>query len=429
MDLPNINNFTKESKEMINFKRIAGILALTMALVQVMPAVPVEATELVDEAVADEGVADDEVVVDEEVDEEIVVDEEVDDEEVDDEAVVDGEADDEGKEEECWHEKCDNVAKEGTIICEDCYGKSSYTVKPIEGNAEKHAEVSCCTNCESILYDDAYPHWDSDMNGYCDACEYPVELSECVHVNCSNKAGLNSECPSCRDAMNNNMTFEGINEDGYHVVLHTCTPECGESKSIPYFGHWNYSDGYCICGVYIGTPGGGQGSASGNSVPKEEKPASKAPTEEEVAEQRAEAISKAVEEKIAAEEAIPVTSFVSAEAVNAIPAEVKGTTTEAVFNVSKITTTRGFVAAVDKIVKANPEGKSVTFYSEKPFAFNTNSLAAMADANKEFVYMFKHEGQLYKVTIPAGAKVDLAGQKFAGPLYIGAQLGTSVLVK
>ena len=206
------------------------------------------------------------------------------------------------------------------------------------------------------------------------------------------------------------------------LVCSECSSEFGDDFA---YEHWNYENGYCICGHNVNaTP-----SASGNSVPKEEKPASKVPTAEEVAEQRTEAITKAVEEKIAAEEAIPVTSFVSAEAVNAIPAEVKGTTTEAVFNVSKITTTRGFVAAVDKIVKANLEGKSVTFYSEKPFAFNMNSLAAMADANKEFVYMFKHEGQLYKVTIPAGAKVDLAGQKFAGPLYIGAQLGTSVLVK
>lgn len=43
--------------------------------------------------------------------------------------------------------------------------------------------------------------------------------------------------------------------------------------------------------------------------------------------------------------------------------------------------------------------------------------------------MFKHEGHLYKVTIPAGVNVDLAGRRFAGPLYIGVQLGTSVLVK
>lgn len=118
------------------------------------------------------------------------------------------------------------------------------------------------------------------------------------------------------------------------------------------------------------------------------------------------------------------------EAVNAIPAELKeNASTEAVFNVSKITTTRGFVAAVGKIAKDNAKEKTLTLYSDKPFAFNATSLTTVVNANKDFVYMFKHDGHLYKITIPAGAKVDLEGQMFAGPLYIGAKLGTSVLVK
>ena len=57
------------------------------------------------------------------------------------------------------------------------------------------------------------------------------------------------------------------------------------------------------------------------------------------------------------------------------------------------------------------------------------SLDAVSNTGKDFVYTFKHEGKLYKVTIPAGAKVDLEGQKFAGPLFIGAKLGTTVVVK
>ena len=170
----------------------------------------------------------------------------------------------------------------------------------------------------------------------------------------------------------------------------------------------------------------GQGTRMKSSLPKVLHKAAGKPLVQWVIDALQEA---GVEEKIAVEEAIPVTSFVSAEAVNAIPAEVKDTTTEAVFNVSKITTTRGFVAAVDKIAKENPNNKAVTLYSDKPFAFNATSLTAVANANKDFVYMFKHEGHLYKVTIPAGAKVDLEGQMFAGPLYIGAKLGTTVVVK
>lgn len=164
-----------------------------------------------------------------------------------------------------------------------------------------------------------------------------------------------------------------------------------------------------------------------NNIPTEgPKYETSAPTEEQISE----AIAKAVEEKNKAEESIPVEDFISTEAVNAIPTEVKGNaTTDAVFNVSKITTTRGFVAAVDKIVKENPQEKNVTFYSDNAFAFNDISLNALVNANKDFVYMFKHNGKLYKVTIPAGAKIDLAGQRFAGPLYIGAQLGTAVVVE
>ena len=126
---------------------------------------------------------------------------------------------------------------------------------------------------------------------------------------------------------------------------------------------------------------------------------------------------------------MPVTSFVSATAVNAIPKEVKDTTTETVFNISRIATTQGFVAAVDKMIKANIKEKKVTFYSDKPFAFNAVSLNALTNTKKEFVYIFKHNGRIYKVTIPAGAKIDLEGQQFAGPLYIGAKLGTTVVIK
>jgi len=35
----------------------------------------------------------------------------------------------------------------------------------------------------------------------------------------------------------------------------------------------------------------------------------------------------------------------------------------------------------------------------------------------------------YKVTIPAGAKVNINGQMFMGPLAIGVQLGTTQILK
>lgn len=150
----------------------------------------------------------------------------------------------------------------------------------------------------------------------------------------------------------------------------------------------------------------------------------------DVVEEINKALAKQLEETIKAEESIPVTSFASTTAVNAVPAEVKATATAgATYNLSQITTTQGFVAAVNKIAEANPGATSVTVYSSNPMAFSADVLTAVSNANKELVYTFNHKGHLYKITIPAGAKLDLNGNRYAGPLYIGAQLGTSVVLK
>lgn len=244
----------------------------------------------------------------------------------------------------------------------------------------------------------------------------------CKHENCNNEAESESApCDECKNAFFNANFYES-ESDEQHSFAVTCA--CGGefSGEEP---HWDYNNGVCICGYEIEDGGSSPGISQGDSSVGES-----IHENVDVAEETQKAIAKAVEEKVKAEEALPVTAFVSTEEVNALPAEVKEeTTTDTVFNVSKITTTRGFVAAVDKIAKANSEDKNVTFYTSKPFAFNTDSLAALFNANKEFVYMFSHNGHLYKITIPAGAKIDLEGEVFARPLFIGAKLGTAVLVK
>lgn len=142
------------------------------------------------------------------------------------------------------------------------------------------------------------------------------------------------------------------------------------------------------------------------------------------------AIAKEVEDRIQAEEAMSATYFSSKEALKSLPTEVKNMSGKnTVYNISKITTTQGFISAIDKIVKAAPKTETVTLYSAEPFAFNRSALAAITNANRDVVYMFNHKEHLYKITIPAGAKVDLSLATFAGPLYIGAQLGTSVIIK
>ena len=163
------------------------------------------------------------------------------------------------------------------------------------------------------------------------------------------------------------------------------------------------------------------GTVSGNAVEKEE------PIDV------SEMAQKAAEEAIKIEEALPVETFISEGAVKAIPAEAKevanATAGMTTYNLTSIKTVKGFTAAVRKIEKADPETQSVLVYSNKPITFSVETLNAVQDANKEFVYMFKHKGHLYKVTIPAGAKVDLRGEYYAGPLFIGSVLGTSQIVE
>ena len=238
-------------------------------------------------------------------------------------------------------------------------------------------------------------HSDSNGDGYCD---------------------INTE--QCNRHLNHTFTkWEFDAEDG------GCWSQC-DAESCYERSFTKHSGTSCSA---CGWKGNASTEEPKTEEPKKEEPAIPQKSAEEVI---SEALAKATEEIIRTEEAMPVTSFVSAEAIDTLPAEVTETSaTETVYNLSKITTTRGFISAVDKIVKANTTTEAVSFYSSNPIAFNADSLTALTNANTEFVYMFNHNGHLYKVTIPAGAKVDLAGQTFAGPLYIGAQLGTSVLVK
>lgn len=335
----------------------------------------------------------------------------------------------------CWHDNCETILPTGSTktVCDSCEKTMYAKSEKLDENSERpanqyHANNVYCGLCDDLVGTEYFEHYDFDVNEYCDYCNYHIGMGACIHE-CGKPAGYNTMCQECQASVKASEKFVKINEDGDHVVSYAC--KCTVTGTKYFSGHYNYDGkGYCICGEYVGFGSGDCGSGN-----KEENTASKAPTAEEIAEWT----SAEVEASVKAEEAIPVTSFVSAEAVSTIPAEVKETSsTEAVYNLSKITTTQGFIAAVDKIVKANAttaantgnaKAKAVTFYSEKPIAFNAASLTALSDAATEFVYMFKHEGHLYKVTIPAGAKVNLAGQRFAGPLYIGAQLGTSVLVK
>lgn len=112
---------------------------------------------------------------------------------------------------------------------------------------------------------------------------------------------------------------------------------------------------------------------------------------------------------------------------NEVSKEVPGKT----YNLTSYTTAKGFVAAIEKIVKKNPSEKRVYIYTSKPICFTKAMLSNITKMKVDVVYYFMHKGHLYSVTIPANTDIQKIFGKtnFQGPLYIGKVLGTSRLIK
>ena len=86
--------------------------------------------------------------------------------------------------------------------------------------------------------------------------------------------------------------------------------------------------------------------------------------------------------------------------------------------------------AAAKASSANRNGAaSVTVYTDKPMTFSTDMLDAIYAADVNLSYAFRYEGHMYKITIPRGAKVDLGGSKYEGPLFVGSLLGTTQVIE
>lgn len=149
-------------------------------------------------------------------------------------------------------------------------------------------------------------------------------------------------------------------------------------------------------------------------------------TPEQLAEEAYNAAYWANQVAMSQEAALPVSTFASEGAVDAIPAEAKAS--GAAYNLSAVTSSQGFAAAVNKL-SAETTNASLAVYSSKMITFTSELLDEIEKTGKTFEYTFELEGHIYKITIPAGAKVDMDGQRFVGPLYIGAQLGTSQVIK
>lgn len=135
-----------------------------------------------------------------------------------------------------------------------------------------------------------------------------------------------------------------------------------------------------------------------------------------------------------AEEALPVTEFISESVVNGMPEAAKRVGVSA--DLSTITTMQGFASAVTKIsanAKATAKTKgravSVTVYSDEPMTFSKEVLDAISAADVNFSYVFRHEGKIYMITVPRGVNVDFGGSMYEGPLYVGKILGTSQVIE
>lgn len=290
---------------------------------------------------------------------------------------------------------------------EGCAASGSYV-----GNLIDHGthEIKC-NDCGNVIDSEAHSFTDY-VGGHvkkCDGCRYEyVVQGPGIHTPGStwefivtSEAGHIKRCTRC---------------DGFDMETFAVHNTDGPGGSCD------------VCGY--GLPCGGDDS-------HEDKPAETPKNEEKEETSKepeivspSETVTKDIEATVAKEEALPVATFTSVEAINAIPAEVKAdNTTVTTYNISTITTTQGFVAAVNKVAKASAEAPSVAVYSSKPIAMNATVLDAVAKTGKTFTYTFTYKGHIYKVTIPAGTKVNTNGQMFMGPLAIGAQLGTTEIIK
>lgn len=103
------------------------------------------------------------------------------------------------------------------------------------------------------------------------------------------------------------------------------------------------------------------------------------------------------------------------------------------YNLSNFVTATGIARGINAAVTASNKAgtNTATIYSGNPMCFNTAIVKAIQNGKKTVVYYFPYKGHIYSVTIPATveARYVLERSGFAGPFYVGQQLGTTKLVK
>ena len=272
----------------------------------------------------------------------------------------------------------------------------------------------------------------------CDCTSYQAPTPTHTHNSDAYGSNATQHWTKCTDDSDNNgMVVEHTWSNGQCSV---CSYTCN---------HGEATTGICVtCSKDLdgGSSGGGgscepEAPAPAPSVSKEPSPSPSPVVEEKKAEAPAAepAPSEPAEETPVVDETkLPVelvakdTTAVTA----AISSVVPGATT---YNLSQFKTTKGFALGIDKAVKAEQKKNfvaavptsQVEIFTGKPQTFGKDCISVLKNSNVAVVYSFMHKGHLYRVTIPAGTDITnlLDKHGFAGPLYIGKALGTTVLVK
>lgn len=288
--------------------------------------------------------------------------------------------------------------------------------KPIASTSEEHTmEIGRCTKCTYGLPDlSGNSHIDQfiELDGTANAIEGNYLYSDESTKNTAPKGAKMYDAAKLRDFITKQDHATSSFARCGHGAEAELTGECLSAYNIAKEA-WN-----ALMASEIISDG-----SKYNSHDSQPSAAPKVETEEE----KIEAAAKVVEATIAKETSLTASSFVSPEAVKAIPVEAQAA--GASYNISAVTTTQGFVAAVNTVAKASVAAPTVSVYSSKPIAMNAASINAVSNVGKPFIYTFIYKGHIYKVTIPVGAKISTNGQMFMGPLAIGAQLGTTQVVK
>jgi len=250
---------------------------------------------------------------------------------------------------------------------------------------------------------DATNHWKVCTSGTCDDPTYKGSLGAHTYNGKTNVASC-SICgktnPNYQEEHTHTFESSWSTNDNKHWKASTCGHSVTKDE-----GKHDFGDNEKKC------------KTCGLSNPNYDKDAS-SKTSNSSAPTRAQ-----IEQDMTPKTMAAATSKIDKEAAALMPATT--------FNMAEYRTTAGFAAGIMKAANLNGKNKQLTVYTTAPVSIDKSVLVTAQSAGVDFVYYFNYKNHLYRITIPAKADVTkvLESRGFSGPLFVGAVLGTSALVK